>query len=563
MTSILIFILVLSVLVFVHELGHFVAAKMCNIYVDQFSIGMPPRIAGFRRGETDYCIGALPIGGYVKMAGQEDAPLSDEERDATYGHVPPERWFNKKPVWQRAFVLLAGPAMNIVLGIAIYSFVAYVGEDVPEMEISGRIGEIDPGSPALTAPLWKVVDGVVDTDGNPDTTGWQTGDLVTDIDGHEINAFEDILGRIVLGGGNREHEVRIVREDLDGTATEYFSRVKPELLNEDDEFARFGIAPYRGVELGEIIPGSPASGVDLQEGDRILAVNDTRVDLNTFINTIETTPAGDALNLHVVRDGESRNVSVVPKTEGRVLGVTWIPAEEGAEYETAQPMVGFIDDTAKEELKLHTNDVITKVNGAPATIQEMRDLAVDAPNGVLTVSVERPAVLFGLMRAGESLELELPVASVRAIGARLTEVRTHVSVPLSQAFQSGVKTCIDKVMFILELLRGLFMRDVSPANLGGPVMIYQVTDTYAKLGIIPLMKIMAFISINLGIFNLLPLPVLDGGQLVIHSIEGIRRKPVSIKFQERYQQVGIVMIIGLMLFVTWNDVTRMFSNMLN
>ncbi|MFM1918892.1 MAG: hypothetical protein RLZZ303_526, partial [Candidatus Hydrogenedentota bacterium] len=109
MTGFVVFILVLSLLVFVHELGHFLAAKACNIYCDRFSIGMPPRLFGFKWGETDYCIGALPFGGFVKMAGQEDAPLSDEEREATYGHVPSDRWFNNKPVYQRIIVLVAGP----------------------------------------------------------------------------------------------------------------------------------------------------------------------------------------------------------------------------------------------------------------------------------------------------------------------------------------------------------------------------------------------------------------------------------------------------------------------
>ena len=125
--DILIFILVLGVLIFVHELGHFLAAKACNIYVDRFSLGMPPRAFGVKIGETDYCIGALPLGGYVKMAGQEDAPLSDEERDSTYGHVPEHRWFNKKPVWQRCIVIVAGPLMNFVLAIVLYGVVAAVG----------------------------------------------------------------------------------------------------------------------------------------------------------------------------------------------------------------------------------------------------------------------------------------------------------------------------------------------------------------------------------------------------------------------------------------------------
>src|SRR6056297_2980426 len=124
--DIIVFLLVLSLLIFVHELGHFMAAKACNVYVDRFSIGMPPRVFGIRLGETDYCVGLLPIGGFVKMAGQEDAPLSEEEREEQYGHVPPERWFNRKPVWQRYIVTIAGPFMNLVLAVVLYGALAAV-----------------------------------------------------------------------------------------------------------------------------------------------------------------------------------------------------------------------------------------------------------------------------------------------------------------------------------------------------------------------------------------------------------------------------------------------------
>ena len=154
--NVLIFIVVLGVLIFFHEMGHFLAAKACGIYVDRFSLGMPPRVAGVRLGETDYCIGALPIGGYVKMAGQEDAPLSEEEREKDYGHVPPERWYNQKPVWQRMIVIAAGPFMNLVLGILLYGIVAAAGTLVPESEILARIGFVKPDSPAASAPLYRV-----------------------------------------------------------------------------------------------------------------------------------------------------------------------------------------------------------------------------------------------------------------------------------------------------------------------------------------------------------------------------------------------------------------------
>ncbi|MGC9054993.1 MAG: site-2 protease family protein, partial [Candidatus Hydrogenedens sp.] len=152
--SILVFIVVLSILIFVHELGHFVSAKLCNIYVDQFSIGMPPRLVGIKIGETDYCIGALPIGGYVKMAGQEDVPLDEKEREETYGHVPQERWFKFRPLWQRYIVIISGPFMNFVLAIIIYIILVSKGTLMPEMEVDSKIGKVEENSPAFHAPLF-------------------------------------------------------------------------------------------------------------------------------------------------------------------------------------------------------------------------------------------------------------------------------------------------------------------------------------------------------------------------------------------------------------------------
>src|SRR5690606_16116775 len=135
------------------------AAKACGVYCDRFSLGMPPRVWGFKWGETDYCIGALPIGGYVKMAGQEDAPRSAEERDREYAHVPAERFYSSKPVWQRSIIIFAGPFMNLVLGVFLYGVVAYFGAEVPESKVDNRVGAVLPGSPAAEAPMYLIPEG--------------------------------------------------------------------------------------------------------------------------------------------------------------------------------------------------------------------------------------------------------------------------------------------------------------------------------------------------------------------------------------------------------------------
>ncbi|MBM3289038.1 MAG: site-2 protease family protein, partial [Candidatus Hydrogenedentes bacterium] len=145
--DIAVFILVLGELVFFHELGHFLAAKACGIYCERFSLGMPPRLFGFKFGETDYCVGLLPIGGYVKMAGQEDVPLSEEERKEQYGTIPPHRWYTNKPVWQRVIVIFAGPFMNFVLAVVLFAILVGFGANMLESKHDRRIGPVEPNSP--------------------------------------------------------------------------------------------------------------------------------------------------------------------------------------------------------------------------------------------------------------------------------------------------------------------------------------------------------------------------------------------------------------------------------
>ncbi|HOD52053.1 MAG TPA: site-2 protease family protein, partial [Candidatus Hydrogenedentes bacterium] len=226
--GVFVFIIVLGVLIFFHEMGHFIAAKACHIYVDRFSLGMPPRLFGIKLGETDYCVGALPIGGYVKMAGQEDTPLTEEERQKQYGEVPPERWFNNRPVWQRMIVITAGPVMNVVLGVLLYGIVAAVGTEVPESEVTARVGFVKPESPAATAPMYRIPDTAENTAtaGEPDTTGWRTGDLIISVDGEAMRSFSDVGFAAILGAG-RVLDVLLERSE-EGETVRYLSRIEPQ-----------------------------------------------------------------------------------------------------------------------------------------------------------------------------------------------------------------------------------------------------------------------------------------------------------------------------------------------
>lgn len=567
--SIAIFLLVLGALIFFHELGHFAAAKACGIYVDQFSLGMPPRVAGIKIGETDYCIGALPIGGFVKMAGQEDAPLSEEERERNYGNVPEDRWFNKKPIWQRIIVILAGPFMNVVLAVLLYAWLAALGADVPEWETSARIGEVQQDMPAAQAPLYRVGEPgrAPRTEGTPDAIGWQTGDVVKAIDGKSVDKFADILFNALLGGQNREYTVLLERPNPGGTATEFVSRIKAS-TPEGEEFPRFGIAHFSTPVVNSVIESMPAVEAGIEVDDVIVRANGKFVDTATFIKLVESAPEGEAIALEVERGGALVEVTITPQTIGRSLAVIYgvKSADEEARGRMPAEVFGISRESIPEGIDpknwIQRKDVLTAVNGKPATYAEFEETVRNSPGETLTVTVERPAIVFGLVQQAQRIQYELPVDAVRAIGVSFTPRMIAQRIPASQILPEAIDQSYEAIALVMRTLKALAARDVSPSNLGGPIMIASATTQAAEEGLPWLLRITAFISINLAIFNLLPLPVLDGGLLVLSLLEGIRRKPLSMKLQERFQMVGFFLIIFLMVFVTYHDIRRWVENLI-
>jgi regulator of sigma E protease len=562
--NIVVFILVLSWLVFFHELGHFLAAKACGIYCERFSLGMPPRIFGMRFGETDYCIGALPIGGYVKMAGQEDVPLSDEEREKEYGDIPPERWFSSKPVWQRVIVIAAGPIMNLVLAVFMYGVVAAVGDDVPEYKVDSRIGQIDPSSPALEAPLYRIVgdETGVDRSKDPDATGWMTGDRILSVNGETIqNIIPELATKAVLSGG-KELSVVLERTAADATVVRYRSYVTPKIMAEGERMARIGVAPFSAILVEEVLEGWPAEGAGLKKGDEILRADGLPLDSATFILALAEFEDNQNVELEVTNDAGVRTVTVPTRAMGRFPDFfTYVPEDEGPE-DTSRPVVVVISKDHEKATLVKRKDIITEIDGQKATYALLKELERTKPGATLHVKIERPAIWFGILRRKTIEEADLTLDRVGSIGVMMRQktvfVRSKPGDVVPDAFQSAKKATGLTLSTLAQLLTG----NVSPRDLGGPVMIAQITTQAARLGFSWLFEMTAFISINLAIFNLLPLPVLDGGHLMFLGIESVRRKPLSNRVMEWVQQAGLVFIIMLMLFVTFNDVDRWIRNII-
>jgi len=560
----LLFLAVLGLLVFVHELGHFVAAKACNIYCDRFSLGMPPRLWGLKVGETDYCIGALPIGGYVKMAGQEDVPTSAEEREREYSDVPRERWFCNRPVWQRAAVVLAGPFMNLVLGIALYAMVAAVGDYVPQSDVDNRIGEVSEGSPAMTAPLYAM-DGSaehVDMTGPPDAVGWQTGDRIVAINGHPVRGIgTDVQFDAILGKG-RTLQVEIERPMPDGTIAQYLSPVSPQVA-EGEQYARLGIGAFETALVGQVIPGTPAAESGLLPGDVIVRANGRLVDTGVFQDMVENMPEGDGLELELERNGSPHSVVLTPRTVGRITDILFAPSpfSEDPSHAADSPEIVFISKEVSETTPLQRKDVIEEIDGQRATSALLQEIVEARPGQSVEVKIRRPSILFGLIQKKDTQVLQLDVSSVRSIGVVFDTKMVYYRVPPSRVIPEAFGKAYQALTRVTATLRMLIWGEVSLRDLGGPITIGRVVVATAKRGFLWFVETTAFISVNLCVINLLPLPVLDGGLLAFLGLEAVRRKPLSYKVLERIQQVGFAFIILLMLFVTYNDIVLWISSL--
>ena len=651
MNDIVVALLVLMVLIFVHELGHFIAAKACGVYVDRFSIGMPPRLFGFKWGETDYCIGLIPIGGYVKMAGQEDAPRAEEEKERDYGNVPPERWFSNKPRWQRAVVLFAGPAMNFVLAFVIFAVIGAIGKEVPLSEIDNRVGVVEPDSPASKAPLFLAMKNG-DFSDPPDAVGWQTGDRLLRINGNLVTGIEDVFMAGVLGVG-KTAQIEIERVDSDGRTLRYLSPVEPKIIDESG-LTRFGMVAFDTALISHVLQDSPAEIHGLQSDDIIVTANGSYVDTGSFSLMVRGLSEGETLDLEFERDGEMNSVTLTPESENRFDGrFAFIPplrpllqvgesspptigfddadftretglnvgdvilsiggepatgrllremsqsysdetlevvverpaggfpfAKEGGEHtlampfekiiqgltgfdEQANPVIAIIGAEVSEATGLQRKDIITEIDGQPATIALLRETERTRPGEVIPVKIHRPAIWKGLLQKEEFLESELTVSTAQLIGVVWKQKMEFQRAAPAEILPQAADRCYRVVTQIGKLLGVLIKGDVSPKKaLGGPVMIYQITTHYARTGILRLLDFMAVISINLCILNLLPLPVLDGGQLMFLGIEAIRRKPVSVRVFETVQQLGLLFLIGFFLYITFNDISRLVTGLI-
>lgn len=452
LTSVLAFLIVLGVLVFVHELGHFLAAKWAGIYVHRFSLGLGSPIPWltFQRGETEYSISWLPLGGYVKMASQEeDIGASALEGGQVGVEVPPDRVFEAKPVWKRIIVILAGVTMNVLLAWAVFAFLAYK---------NGR--QIDPET-----RVGRVVEEMVPAGGEA-LRQLEPGDQIVRVAGEPVHSWDQIQNLIANAPGD---EVRI---DLaDGRFV--VLPIHPDALEERLKASQ-AVQPFRAPVVGEVLEGRPAAGAGFQTGDTVIAVSGAPVRHWYDLLDLLDQSAGRQLAIVVGRAGGRDTLQVLPATDS-------VPTPEG---------------------------------------------------GWRTVG-----------RIGIA-----PHAEFR-----------EESYGLGEAVLAGAGATWGTTQQIVRTVRGLFSGRVSRRDVGGPILIGQLAGQSARAGLDVFLGFMALISVNLAILNMLPIPVLDGGQFLFLLAEAVIRRPLPAKLRERLTAVGLVLIVMLMGLAFSNDIRRLFG----
>lgn len=532
------FVLLLGALVFVHELGHFLFAKAVGVKVLRFSIGFGPPLLSFSRGETEYRIAALPLGGYVKMAGEvpgEDAAPEDEARS-----------YLAQAPWKRMLIVVAGPAFNLLFPLLIF-FVVIVSYPQP----STAVLRVVPGMPA-------------------DVAGIKVGDVVTEVDGRAVRSLEEMQWSLVGKAGQR---IPVVVQ-RDGRPVSLL--ITPTAEGASKNRGLIGIAPNRAPPVVGVRSGSPAERAGVQTLDRVLTVNGTAVpDLPALEREISAA-TGPELTLQLVR----RVPAEVPGLEASIPEVrtVHVARQEGAGMAAfgLEPAdvysllyVGrVLPGSAAADAGLVRGDRLEAIDGKQLRSREqlLRRLAElkDRPFRLTWIhdgasheaEVRMRAAKAGAESAGgesDAFELGIRFESPTP-GDRGSDMKIRVGPGL--ALLTATHRLGESVADTAAGLAKLFTGQVSFKNVGGPIMIYGIAGKAAQAGLDYFLNLMALISVNLGLINLVPIPALDGFQLLSAGWEAVRRRPIPMRAREIANAVGIVALIVLMVLVCVNDLTR-------
>lgn len=446
------FMVALGVLVLVHEWGHYIVAVKSGVKVEKFSIGFGPKIIGFMRGETEFKISLLPLGGYVKLYGEDPMADADGDEEKAKEIAASPDAFSNSPVGARLATVMAGPVMNLILAIVLLPLVFMLGRSIPAVfEEPPVIIDVHQDSPAAKAGLLE-------------------GDKILTIDNQPVASWSEVMDWVLLhpnskgtfvvsrGDEKKEFELNTIKSPYNSQEIGY-TGFEPNFFWDNEPV------------VGEISPGFPAEKAGLLKGDRIVAINGKNIRYWTDLTNTIRESKGEPLTLKVDRAGvESLEVKLTPVinegSESYVIGV------------------------------------------------------------------------------------------VRSVNPDRFVVKSY---SFTQAISKGWEEFQKLMGMTLDVLKRLFSAQLSYKALGGPIEIARAAGSAAETGLGDFIYFVAFLSMQLGILNLLPIPVLDGGHVLFMGIEAVIRRQISPAVKSIAMQVGFVLLIGLMILITFNDIKRLFG----
>lgn len=541
--DLLYFIILVSSLIFVHELGHFVVAKMFGVKVLTFSLGFGPKIIRIRGKETEYCVGILPLGGFVKMLEErKQEPVLPEDA---------KRTLESQPLWRRVLIVIAGPTMNLVFPVLLY-FVAFLGDD---NFLPPTVGVVLPDHPAHGK--------------------LEPGDRIMEVNGERISTYTE-FNRIVRENPGNPLNLRVFRDlnYIDVTVVP-MAVTEPRELDMVETVGRIGVKPGApAAAIGVPDPHSPAFRGGLRTFDLIIQVGEQPIERFIELEGAFESNRGETVPVAYLRpvsvEGALGGLVDLAVFEHGVAAVTPTPTAgdliERAGIESSDLYAAVVPDgSAEAKADLRPGDKIIEVDGETVlTWHSFRERIKEQP--------DRPHVLTW-MRDGRKLsgairvrredwidQFGAPQSRIRIRAQNWLPVATEALVPnpapIRWAFRNALQETHDVMQFISVSIVRLAQGKLSISMLSGPLTIYEVAGQEGAKGPGYFLWVMALVSVNLGLINLLPIPVLDGGHLLFFTIEAVIRRPLPLRVREVASIMGLLVLFALMGIAFKNDVER-------
>lgn len=534
--TVIAFVVIFSVLVLIHECGHYFAARKADIKVEEFGFGLPPRIWGVKKGETLFSINAIPFGGFVRLLGED----STDKKALT-----DKRSFSSKPARMRLMVIVAGVFMNFMLAVVLLTVGFIFG--IKPLILSGDdvLASISNGNIA-TMPGIIVKD--VTSGSAAQTAGFQAGDRILALNEKPVMDTDQVKNAITaIGDGSASIDFTVIRN-------EEVVRINYLSLGQNNGLNFYEVISMPRVAVQKVKDGSYSEGAGVRAGDVILSINDKPIFFAEQI--FQEAATGSSLNYLLLRDSKILSASVKLPESDRVIISAVYP---GSNAEKAGLLAG---------------DVVLSINGR----------AVSSPDDVVAISKPNASkvVEYLVRRKGQETRMQVEIAQSGLIGIGLSPILSYenndlslysIDLPTSvlrindvtypfylapvKAFEESVRLGGLTISMFVNVIKSVFTKFAVPEGVAGPVGIAQMTSVFVQEGIMSLLRFMALLSLSLAMINILPLPALDGGRLAFIIIEVIIGRRLNQKFESIIHAVGFAVLMILIFAVTYSDILRL------